>query len=99
MTEEGKSPLRHYLLALRDARSRAKIRVRLNRIRLGNFGDVKSVGDGVSEIRIPHGPGYRIYFAHTGDAIVILLCAGDKSTQKHDIRNAKNYWLDYKRRL
>jgi putative addiction module killer protein len=98
VSADGKNPFRQWLHALRDIRARAKIRVRLNRIRLGNFGDSKSIGDGVSELRVPYGPGYRVYFARTGNRIVLLLCAGDKSTQKRDIRRAKDYWLDYKRR-
>ncbi len=98
VTAEGKIPFREWLHALRDVRSRAKVRVRLNRVRLGNFGDVKSVGGGVHELRIPHGPGYRVYFAHSGQRIVLLLCGGDKSSQKRDIARAKIYLADYKRR-
>ena len=99
VTAEGKNPFREWLHALRDVRARARIRVRLNRVRLGNFGDAKSIGDGVSELRIPYGPGYRVYFARTGSTVVLLLCGGDKSTQKRDVNTAKDYWLDYQRRL
>lgn len=95
---EGKNPFREWLHGLRDVRARARIRVRLNRVRLGNFGDAKSVGDGVSELRIPYGPGYRVYFARTGSTVVLLLCGGDKATQKRDVNTAKDYWLDYQRR-
>jgi len=98
VTSDGKNPFRKWLRGLRDARVRARIRVRLNRIRLGNFGNAKSVGGGVSELVIPYGPGYRVYFARTGHTIVLLLCGGDKSTQTRDISTAKEYWLDYKRR-
>ncbi|MCK4516165.1 MAG: type II toxin-antitoxin system RelE/ParE family toxin [Spirochaetaceae bacterium] len=98
VTQEGKNPFRAWLLGLRDVRGRAKIRVRLNRVRLGNFGDAKSVGGGVFELRIPHGPGYRVYMARTGSTVVLLLCGGDKSSQQHDISTAKDYWLDYQRR-
>jgi len=98
VTAEGGNPFRERLHALRDIRARAKIRVRLNRVRLGNFGDAKSVGNGVYELRIPYGPGYRVYFARTGNAVVLLLCGGDKSAQKRDLNTAKGYWLDFQRR-
>ena len=98
VTPEGKSPFRMWLHALRDVSARARIRVRLNRVRLGNFGDANAVGRGVSELRIPYGPGYRVYFARAGNTVVLLLCGGDKSSQKRDIGTAKEYWLDYQRR-
>jgi len=98
LKSDGKNPFRDWLLDLRDVNARAKIRVRLNRIRLGNFGDTKSVGDGVFELRISHGPGYRVYFARTSNTVVLLLCGGDKSSQKRDIKTAKDYWADYQRR-
>ena len=98
ITESGKIPFREWLHALRDARARAKVRVRLNRVRLGNFGDAKPVGGGVYELRIPYGPGYRVYYARTGKRIILLLCGGDKSSQKRDIAKATTYLLDYQRR-
>jgi len=98
ITDTGKIPFREWLRRLRDVRARAKIRVRLNRIRLGNFGDVKSVGGGVFELRIAYGPGYRVYFARSGSHVVLLLCGGDKSSQRRDIQTAKEYWGDYRRR-
>ncbi len=64
--------------------------VRIDRLALGNPGDVEPVGDGVTELRIHHGPGYRVYFLRQGDEIVILLCGGDKSTQARDIRRARD---------
>lgn len=98
VTPDGKNPFRKWLHDLRDVSVRAKIRVRLNRVRLGNFGDTKAVGGGVSELRIPYGPGYRMYFARAGGTVVLLLCGGDKSSQKRDIEKAKQYWLDYQQR-
>ncbi|ARO56585.1 conserved protein of unknown function [Methylorubrum extorquens] len=74
---------------LRDVRAVARIAKRIDRLALGNPGDVKPVGDGVSEMRIDYGPGYRIYFTAQGKQIVILLCGGDKSSQERDIRAAK----------
>lgn len=98
LTENGQNPFRDWLEGLRDQQARARIRVRLNRIRLGNFGDSKSVGAGVSELRIPHGPGYRVYFGRKGNTVVILLYGGDKGTQSRDIALAQEYWNDYLRR-
>lgn len=74
---------------LRDREARARITVRIRRLSLGNPGDVKSVGKGVSEMRIDHGPGYRVYFTRRGNALVILLCGGDKRTQERDIVRAQ----------
>jgi putative addiction module killer protein len=98
VTADGKIPFRDWLAALRDVRARAMVRVRLNYLRLGNFGDAKPVGDGVSELRISYGPGYRVYFAPMGSTVILLLCGGDKSTQARDIGRAKTYWMDYQRR-
>lgn len=78
-----------WLLALRDQRAVAKIASRIERLALGNPGDVKPVGEGVSELRISHGPGYRVYFKRTGKEIILLLCGGDKSSQDKDISRAK----------
>lgn len=72
--------------------------VRLNRLRLGNFGDCKSVGDGVFELRMMFGPGYRVYFGRDGERVVMLLCGGDKDTQQKDVELAKHYWRDYRAR-
>ena len=74
---------------LKDMRAVARIEVRLRRLSLGHLGDAKSLGDGVSEMRIDYGPGYRLYFTRRGDKIVILLCGGDKKRQSDDIARAK----------
>ena len=73
---------------LKDKRAKARIDVRIKRVSLGNFGDVEPVGNGVSELRIDYGAGYRVYFVKRGNIIVILLCGGDKSTQSKDIQKA-----------
>ena len=78
-----------WLAELRDRDARSRIITRLRRMELGNPGDVKSVGEGVSELRIKHGPGYRIYFVQRGPVLVVMLCGGDKSTQSSDILRAK----------
>jgi putative addiction module killer protein len=78
-----------WLRALKDANAVARIAARIRRLEFGNLGDVKPVGEGVSELRIDYGPGYRIYFIQQGNTVVILLCGGDKRTQNKDIRAAK----------
>lgn len=98
VTTEGRDPFTEWLSSLRDLKARAKIRVRLDRVSLGNFGDCRGVGDGIQELRIDYGPGYRVYFAQEGTMILLLLCAGDKSSQTKDIQTAKQYWTDYRRR-
>jgi putative addiction module killer protein len=97
VTEGGRTPFSEWLASLRDTKARAKIRVRLDRVSLGNLGDCHGVGDGVQELRIDYGPGYRVYFGQVGSTIVLLLCGGDKSTQAKDIEQAKYYWNEYRR--
>lgn len=77
-----------WFAGLRDREARARITVRIRRLSLGNPGDVKPVGSGVSEMRIDYGPGYRVYFVGRGDAVVVLLCGGDKRHQDRDIARA-----------
>ena len=75
---------------LRDENARARINIRIRRLSLGNPGDTKSIGEGLSEMRIDYGPGYRVYFTRQGSNIVLLLCGGDKGTQSSDIAKAKS---------
>lgn len=98
LTADGRSPYDEWLDSLRDRRAKAKIRARLDRVEDGNLGDRKSVGEGVFELRIDYGPGYRIYFGQEGSTIILLLCGGDKSTQAQDIQKAQEYWEDYRSR-
>jgi putative addiction module killer protein len=98
LTTDGRSPFEDWYYSFRDTKTRNKIQLRLDRVKLGNLGDYRSVGEGVFEFRIDYGLGYRIYFGQVGLTIVLLLCGGDKSTQEQDIRKAKEYWADYERR-
>ena len=93
---DGSEPFTQWLRGLRDGTTRNRIRQRIARIRLGNFGDTRSVGDGVYELRIHFGPGYRVYFGRSGAEVVILLCGGDKGSQDRDIERARGYWRDYR---
>lgn len=96
--ESGNVPYQDWFVSLDDLKARAIVRTRLNRVRLGNFGDCKSVGEGVHELKIDFGPGYRVYFAKVGLTIVLLLCGGSKKSQRKDISSAIDYLEDYKRR-
>jgi putative addiction module killer protein len=78
-----------WMAGLRDHRVRAKIAARIDRLALSNAGDVRPVGEGISELRIHYGPGYRVYFVARGRTLIVLLCGGDKSTQTKDIKTAK----------
>ena len=85
-----------WFAGLRDRVARARIDIRIRRLSLGNAGDTKPIGEGVSELRVDHGPGYRVYFIQRGEVLIILLAGGDKSTQDKDIRNAKALANDLK---
>lgn len=98
ITEDGGNLFHSWLKSLKDRVARARIRVRLNRLRLGNFGDCKPVGKGVNEMRVDYGPGYRVYYGKSKTTIVILLCGGSKKSQSKDIHLAQAYWADFKRR-
>lgn len=95
--EDGHEPFTEWLNALRDKVAQARIRVRLRQVQAGNFGDCEPVGDGVIELRVHIGAGYRVYCGRYGKAVVLLLCGGDKRTQANDIRRARQLWLEWKR--
>lgn len=97
-TSSGDEPITEWLQSLRDKQAQAKMRVRLKRLEAGIFGDCEPVGEGVLELREHVGAGHRIYFGRRGQSIVILLCGGSKNTQSSDIRKAREYWADWKRR-
>jgi putative addiction module killer protein len=98
VTADGVDLFARWLEGLADRQARARIKTRIDRVSLGNLGDVEPVGEAVSELRVDWGPGYRVYFARVGKTILLLLCGGDKRTQQRDISNAKAYFQDYKRR-
>ncbi|MDO8965297.1 type II toxin-antitoxin system RelE/ParE family toxin [Algoriphagus sp.] len=93
---EKTSEFDKWLKKLNDRKAKAKILLRLQRIESGNLGDVSSVGDGIEEMRVHFGPGYRVYFKKQGDKLILLLIGGDKSTQDSDIKKAKALWNQYK---
>ena len=94
----GDEPLSDWLNSVRDKMAQARIRIRLRQVEAGNFGDCESVGEGVSELRVHVGAGYRVYFGRHGQTVVVLLCGGDKRTQTNDIKRAKLFWADWKGR-
>lgn len=85
----------HWLMGLRDHRAKARIEARIRRLSLGNPGDVQPVGAGISELRIHYGPGYRVYFTYRGPWLILLLCGGDKSSQRRDIALARRIAEQY----
>ncbi|MGS0742492.1 type II toxin-antitoxin system RelE/ParE family toxin [Glaciimonas sp. GG7] len=98
LTQDGRDPLKNWLAGLADRQARARILVRLQRMATGNFGDCKPLINGVWELRIDHGPGYRVYYARAGKELVLLLIGGDKRKQQADIDTALMYWNDWNRR-
>ncbi|HUZ64822.1 MAG TPA: type II toxin-antitoxin system RelE/ParE family toxin [Acetobacteraceae bacterium] len=98
LTPEGKDLIAEWLRQLRDVRAKAAIIRRLNRLEQGNFGDFKPLRDGVHELRIDVGPGYRVYYARAGRILILLLCGGTKRTQDTDIERACGYWRDWQSR-
>ena len=97
-TQDGREPYTEWFDSIRDKSLRNRIDARLNSVESGNFGDVRAVGEGVRELRLHFGAGYRIYFGEVGHTIILLLCGGDKSSQPRDIERAKTYWREYKER-
>src|SRR4051812_47927530 len=98
LTAEGHDPFKEWLANLVDRQARARVAVRVQRMAAGNFGDCKPIDDGVWELRIDHGPGYRVYYARTGEKLLLLLIGGDKRKQQADIDTALMYWKDWNRR-
>ncbi len=96
--ENGREPFSEWLGSMRDKVAQARVRIRLRQMEAGNPGDCEPVGDGVFELRIHVGAGYRVYGGRHGKAVVLLLCGGDKRSQAADIKRAKLMWADWKRR-
>lgn len=96
-SKNGLLPFSDWFFSLVDLRARQKIASRLARVRAGNLGNLKSVGDGIQELKIDYGPGFRIYIGQLDSEIIILLCGGDKGSQNADIKKAKVYWKEYKK--
>ena len=99
VTANGKVPYQEWVLQLADSRMDEIVHARINRLRLGDFGDCKALGGGVYELRIHYGSGYRIYFGRYGQSIILLLCGGDKRKQSWDIMSARHYWKDFQERM
>ena len=97
-TAAGEQPFVEWLRGLKDRQARTRIEARIARVAVGNFGDAGPVGEGVLELRIDWGPGYRVYYGMVGKACVLLLCGGDKRRQSSDIKRAIDYLKDFKER-
>jgi len=96
---EATSPFEKWYNSIKDKSIRRRILVRIKRLELGNFGDWKKLGEGVFELRMTFGSGYRVYFGRQGNEVIIILGGGDKSTQAQDITNAKALWREYKNEI
>lgn len=99
LTESNCDPYQEWLNGLKDIQARIVIQRRIDRLLSGNFGDHKFCRDGIWELRIDTGPGYRVYYAKVNQTIVLLLCGGDKRSQKSDINRAVKYWNNYQQRM
>ena len=98
LTDAGRDPFKEWLENLSDRQTRARVLVRVHRMAAGNFGDCKPVADGVWKLRIDYGPGYRVYYAKTGEKYLLILAGGDKRRQQADIDIALEYWKNWNRR-
>jgi len=98
VTPDGRVPFKEWLNSLQDKKAQTVVLNRINRVQLGNFGDCRHLGEGVYELRVHYGPGYRVYFGELEGVIVILLCGGTKRSQSRDIKRAKEYWLELRNR-
>jgi len=94
--KKGEEPFVLWISSLKDISMQARVKNRIKRIQLGNFGDCKSIDKSIFELRLNFGPGYRVYFAKESNVVVLLLCGGNKKTQNKDIKKAKMYWDNYK---
>jgi len=97
-TAQGRCPFQEWVESVKDKAAKAAVAARINRVRAGTLGDWKAVGEGVFELRIDLGPGYRVYFGRDGNTVVILLSGGEKRSQDANIKRAKEYWRDYENR-
>tara|TARA_R110001592_G_scaffold90460_2_gene265945 strand:- start:10487 stop:10831 length:345 start_codon:yes stop_codon:yes gene_type:complete len=93
--KEGKEPFTEWLNKLRDKSGRRRILTRLRRLEQGNYGDCEPIGEGLSELRMFFGSGYRVYFGEDAENIIIVICGGDKGSQSKDIKFAKLCWKEY----
>ena len=99
LTTGGHDPFKEWLANLADRQARARVIVRVQRMAAGNFGDCKPIAEGIWELRIDYGPGYRVYYARAGEKLLLLLIGGDKRKQQADIDTALAYWNDWNRRM
>ncbi len=98
LTAAGVDAFAEWFEALADRHAQARVQTRIDRLERGLFGDAEPCGEGVWELRIDWGPGYRVYYARSGERIILLLLGGDKRKQQADIEQAKEYWRDYQQR-
>ncbi|MER2510887.1 MAG: type II toxin-antitoxin system RelE/ParE family toxin [Nitrosomonas ureae] len=98
LTDDEHDPFKEWVGNLKDRQARARILLRIQRIAAGNFGDCKPIAEGVWELRIDHGAGYRVYYARAGEKLIIILAGGDKRQQQADIDTALEYWKNWKRK-